>query len=258
MPQKRSNRSVDELVDIMVRNTLSNMFTFLMARVVAFYPEAMRADVQPLIITKNIEGRNVENSITTDLPIIFPNSKDIYVRTPLVKGDLVLVGYSTVALDEILSSNAPVLVNSKRRFSQKDGIVLGGYRFDSGAQTLTGESESIVIHRRSTNTVIKITPAGDVIVTGANQCSVQCKSSSIEASADISLKASSISLEAPSVSIKASNTDVSGKLAVAGESTFTSKVTAGQLTTKAGKDMDTHTHRYNPGPGEPTETSGPS
>lgn len=258
MSQKRSSRSVDELIGVMIKNNLANMYSMLMARVIAFYPETMRADVQPLLKTVNLDGIEVENSITTDLPVMYSSSADIYVRTPLVKGDLVLVAYSSVAIDDILNSTVPVKVNSKRKFSQKDGVVLGSYRFNNGPKTLTGDPESIVVHRRSTNTVVKITPSGDIIVTGANQINAECKTATITASGDTSVTASSVAISAKNVAIEAQETSISGNLSVGGTASVSGSITGGTITTASGIDMDSHTHNYRPGDGSPTATTGPN
>lgn len=258
MSQKRSSKGIDELIDVMIKNNLANMYSLLMARVIAFYPETMRADVQPLLKMVNLEGVEVENSITTDLPIMYSNSADIYIRTPLVKDDLVLVAYSSVALDDILNSNTPVKVRSKRKFSQKDGVVLGSYRFNNGPETLSGDAESVVIHRRSTNTVIKITPGGDVIVTGANQISAQCKTASVTSSGATSVEASNVAINASSVVIEAQETSISGNLSVGGTANIKGTLTGGKIKTASGKDMDEHTHNYRPGDGAPTATTGPN
>lgn len=258
MSQKRSSRSIDELIDVMIKNNLANMYSLLMARVIAFYPETMRADVQPLLKMVNLNGVEVENSITTDLPVMYSNSADIYIRTPLVKGDLVLVAYSSVAIDDILNSAVPVKVSSKRKFSQKDGVVLGSYRFNNGPNTLSGDAESVVVHRRSTNTVIKITPAGDIIITGANQINAQCKTASITSSGATDVSASNVSISAQNVAIEATETSISGNLSVGGTANVTGTLTGGKIKTASGKDMDEHTHNYRPGDGAPTATTGPN
>lgn len=257
--QKNSAKSVDDIIEAMINNKTKTWYTTLLARVLKFYPAEMRADVQPLLCTTNLDGVDVENSPTTNIPIIFPNTKDLYIRFPLAKDDLVLVVYSTVALDEILDSATPVKPKSLRRFSQKDGMVLGGYRFNGGEKTLNSDGESLIIHRRGAGTIIKLDPAGNITVSGANNIDVSCKSVVVKAadSAEVTTKnakinATTTTIKGSEVSINAKSTQVSGDLTVVGS------IKGGKILTAGGKNLDEHTHKYNPGPGAPTETSAPS
>lgn len=256
---ENNSKSFDDIVRAMVTNKSKTWYTTLLARVIKFYPEDMRADVQPLLCTTNLDGEEIENSPTTNLPVMFPNTKDLYIRFPLTKGDLVLVAYSTVSLDEILDSEAPVKPISSRRFSQKDGIVLGGYRFNSGVKTLGSDGDSLIIQRRKSGTIIKLDPEGNITIDKANNINVSCKTISVNAadSATVNTKSAAINatttiIKGSEVSINAATTSVSGDLTVAGS------IQGGKILTAGGKNLDEHTHKYNPGPGAPTETSTPS
>lgn len=240
----KSKKSLDEIIKLMIENKLATIYTSLPARVLKFYPETMRADVQPLLKTIDINGVAQDSSPTTNVPIIYPNAGDLYIRTPLEPGDLVLVQYSTVALDDILETNLPVKNTLKRRFSQKDGFVVGGYRFDKGAETLSGGAKDLVIHRRSTDTIIKLDASGNINISGANSISVEAKSASLEAP--------NVSVNASNINITASQTAINGNVTVSGS------LQAGSMVTSGGINLDEHTHNYNPGPGAPTATTSPN
>lgn len=239
-----SNKGLDEIIKLIVDNRLATVYTSLMSKVLAFYPETMRADVQPLLKTLDINGIEQDSSATTNVPVIFPNSGDFYIRTPLVPGDLVLVQYSTVALDYILESDRPVNPTIKRRFSQKDGMVLGGYRYDGGEKTLSGSSKDMIIHRRSTDTIIKFTESGNIEISGAKTVSAQCEKALIDSS-DTLIKSKQVTIDAPLTTFK-------------GQVVVEQTLTGGAIKSKAGKDLDNHTHKYRPGDGAPTDTSAPS
>lgn len=239
-----SSKSFDEIVKLIVENRLATMYTCLMAKVLKFYPEDMRADVQPLLKTTDINGVEQDSSPTTNIPVMFPNSGDLYIRTPLVTGDLVLVMYSTVALDYVLESDKPVNPTIKRRFSQKDGVIVGGYRFDGGTKTLSGSAEDLVIHRRSTGTIIKFTKDGNLEISGAKVIKAQCASATVE-SQSTTIKSNQVVVDSPLTHFK-------GKVIVDQD------LTGGAIKTASGKDFDTHKHPYKPGDGAPTDTGAPS
>lgn len=240
---QKHNLTVDGLVKLLIDQKLTSIYTALPAKVLKFYPEEMRADVQPLVAIVNEQGVEVPNSSTSNIPIIYPESKDIYVRHPLVPGDLVWVQYSTVALDDILASTNPVVPKSIRRFSQKDGVILGGYRYDEGSKTLAGRAEDLIIHRRSTNTTVSINKSGDVEIIGAKNVNVQAESV--------------VTLDVPQTVITG-NLSIQGAATVASTMVVTGAVTGGKMETSSGISLEDHTHNYRPGPGGPTPTSKPS
>lgn len=251
-----SSKTLDDIINTMVHTRLSNMYTMLPARVLKFYPEEMRADVLPLLQGTDINGVEQNSSPTTNVPVIFPNSKDIYIRTPLEEGDLVMVSYSTVALDELLETDVPTKPQSKRRFSQKDGVVLGGYRYDSGAKTLTGCDRDLVLHRRSTDTIIKITDSGNVEITGAKKILAECEELDVKASSNATIKSPTVKIDSETTTATG-NLVVEKSLTVAGGAAISGGLKGDSITTNKGTNMDNHTHDYNPGPGAPTSTTPP-
>lgn len=177
---KKSNLiEIDDLIKALIKDFADTVYTSLPARVVSFNTDTMRAIIQPLITHKDIHGQPQEYSVFSEVPVLYPNSADVYIRTPLNKDDLVFVSYSTVALDILMGINKPADPDSLRKFSLKDAFVVGGYRFDGGAKTLSGFSEDIVIHRRSTNTIIRFAKNGDLIITGAKKVQVDCQESEV-------------------------------------------------------------------------------
>lgn len=265
MKLKSNTIPIDDLIKHILKNKFEGIYSSLPARVESFNTETMRAVIQPLITHKDIHGNPQECTLFSEVPVLYPNSADVYLRTPLNKDDLVFVSYSSVAIDILLGVDKPADPGSVRKFSQKDGFVVGGYRYDEGSKTLSGFSEDVVLHRRSTDTIIRFSKDGDLIVSGAKKVQVECEQS------EVTCQTSSITGQKHTikglVDITGNTTikgivDITGATKITGAATVVGALsatlgisgsggefsvedgvmTAKGIKTKSGVDVDKHTH----------------
>lgn len=233
-----------------VEAVLTNMYTSLPCKVVEYYPQSMRADVIPMMLLKDPLSTEAtyKPSQLSNLPVIFPDDGDVYVRNPLKPGNLVMVSFSAVALDVLLSLDSPGDPVSKRRFSMKDGFVLGSYRFDSGTETSSDNSESFLIHRRSTDTTFAIDPEGNVAIAGVKTFSVNAENISLEAAERFTIFAKdtdivgedTMYIRGKDVALEGTKTTISSSE----PGTISGKFAGGAITSSKGVSIDDHVHDY--------------
>lgn len=250
----QESKGFDDLIEAMLDGRLDTMYTMTLAKVISFDAYNMRADVQPLLLVRDDLNKKMRRSaIARDLPVMFPCGSTFFMRWPIYAGDVVIVLYSTTSLDELLDTNDGAFPKSKRRFSEKDGIVLGGYTWNNGPRTTAAYGGDFIIFQRQLGSWFRMTEAGGMDI-NVKTLNINCTDMTVRSSGGVRVRANStIALESEAgVDITAPTTQVNGQMDV------TTAFTADSIKLHNGKDMNTHTHSYRPGDGSPTDTSGPN
>lgn len=211
---------------------LSKIHTIIPAVVLKFNPIKMEATVLPLG-RPVIAGKEVEPQPITRCPVCFLNDSTFAIRHPLTEGDLVIVGFSEVSLEKILTTKKPESVTKANRFNLSDGIVLG---------TIDGEYDEM-ISEHSEDLLIINKKTGHKIIFKAD--------GSIDTTVEIITALNATTINAPKAVITC-------KSVIASEKVEAPLVNGTDDVTFAGISGKGHSHKYTPGSGAPTDTSKPS
>lgn len=211
---------------------LNKIHTIIPAVVLKFNPTKMEATVLPLG-RPIIAGKEVEPQPITRCPVCFLNDSTFAIRHPLTEGDLVIVGFSEVSLEKILTTKKPESVTKANRFNLSDGIVLG---------TIDGEYDEMIAEH-SEDLLIINKKTGHKIIFKAD--------GSIDTTVEIITALNATTINAPKAVITC-------KSVIASEKVEAPLVNGTNDVTFAGISGKGHSHKYNPGPGGPTDTSKPS
>ncbi len=110
-----------------IESWLVGIHTAIPARVIAYYSEETRADVQPLISMQDEEGDVQERSIILGVPLQMPGSSTSLVNIPVKQGDIVLCVFSMRGLDAFKGGDGtPAAPTDFRMFDKRDAIAIPG------------------------------------------------------------------------------------------------------------------------------------
>lgn len=181
---------IDKIVDL----EIEQINTMIPGKIHKFYHERMRADV--IILAKQkLEGEEVEIPIILECPVIFPRVRDFYIRVPYKPGDVVYVGFSKHALDELLINGTSNGTKFNRMFSLDDAVVIGGLATETDSSINPNFVDDIVLESTKSGTLIKITPDGNIDIDKAKDVSCNCVNLNATASASTIIKSPTIKLD---------------------------------------------------------------
>lgn len=210
-----SLKNVKDIVD----NAINRINTMFVAIVESYNPLTGKITVLPKMVLKDKYGVFVERAVLFECPTCCIKSANFYIRVPYQIGDLVYVGCSQEALDDILQNNLPTIprISGVSRFRLTDAVVLGGIFADTEPPMLPNNADDLVMQNRLNGDVIALKQTGGVEVITSTKFEVT---------------ASEIVFNAAKMDMKSENTNISGKL------------TAGSVNTINGISLDNHTHTY--------------
>lgn len=113
--------------------TLQSIHTMIPGVIISYNPIKMEASVLPLG-RPVIKGKELEPQPIDRCPVCFSNGSTFSIRNPLKKGDLVIIGFSEVSLEKILTTKQPESTMKSPRFNLSDGIIIG---------TIDGENDTM-------------------------------------------------------------------------------------------------------------------
>ena len=210
---------------------LNKIHTLIPAVVLSFDPVKMEASVLPLG-RPVIAGKEVEPQPIDRCPVCFLNDSTFAIRHPLKKDDLVVVGFSEVSLEKILTTKKPESITRGNRFNISDGIVLG---------TIDGEYDKMIAEH-SEDLLIINKKTGHKIIFKAD--------GSIDTTVEVITALNATSIKAPKAIIVC-------RTLIANEKVEAPLVNGTTDVTFAGISGKGHTHKYIPGSGSSTDTSSP-
>lgn len=132
---------------------LNEIHTIIPAVVLEFNPVKMECSVLPLA-RPVVAGKEVEPQPIDRCPVCFLNDSTFSVRHPLVKGDLVVVGFSEVSLEKILTTKQPESVTKGNRFNISDGIVLGTIDGEYDEMIAEHSEDLLIINKKTGHKII--------------------------------------------------------------------------------------------------------
>lgn len=121
------------------------------------------SSIEYVIRSKVKVGDNTAPRVVS-VPIAVPKSGNTYILIPPKVGDVVLIGFSKYALDELLDNTNENTVDDPRRFNYTDAIILGGFFLSFDTAPDVGDGEVLINHESGSS--LKIDNNGDVVITG--------------------------------------------------------------------------------------------
>lgn len=114
-----------EFMNNLSGNITGGINSCMMGKIEKFDGKTMKADVVPLVRTKNKAGEIEEVSMLIEVPVSFLKAGPFLIRPPYKKGDIVLVIFADSDIENALLSGDISNPNSMRKHSLDDAIVVG-------------------------------------------------------------------------------------------------------------------------------------
>ncbi len=199
----------NKLIKDYVKTEVDSINTLLPAKIKRYYPSEMRADIV-LLNKVEVNGNISEQSCIYSCPVMLPKVAGFFIGMPYKEGDVVMVAFSQVALDDLLNSGEAEETKQNRRFSLDDGVVLGGVQIESKGTLANASDEDIVMENIDTGTIIKVKANGDIEINGSKNITVSneesinitTKDCKVEAGNDVYIKGKNIDVEGTNITLK--------------------------------------------------------
>jgi len=150
--------SLEELLRIAIESYIEEIHTSMPARVVSFDPEDQRVEVQPLVerLVETEDGGEICETLPpiTDVPVVFPRTKNFVVSFPIEEGDIVLLMFTERSIDKWLSTADGAITNPNDflRHDLSNAVAIPGVypfsqpitNFDNEALTIGQDGSTIV------------------------------------------------------------------------------------------------------------------
>jgi len=192
-----------ELFSRAIDTALNGVNTSIPGRIVEFYPEEFRADIQPLIRKSLPDGSTLDYPTILGVPVQYPSSDSSLIYFPLKRGANVLIVFSQCSTDNWLLSNSNGLFDpaDTSKFNLSDAFVIPGInpflksksKWDS--QTLTKDPSSVIIkHNVGTADEAEITISSSGEIGLQSLLPIKAKSTSFDSVGDVSAVLGSITM----------------------------------------------------------------
>lgn len=238
MAKNESNpTTLNEILDNWQAVTLNSIHTTIPGTILSFDPVKMEASVLPLA-RPVIAGEEVQPQPIDRCPVCFLNDSTFSIRHPLQKGDLVVIGFSEVSLEKILTTKKPESVTKNGKFNMSDGIIIGTIDGEYDNMPSDNAEDLLIINKKT----------GHKIVFKAD--------GSIDTTVEVITALNATSIKAPNAVIECKTVIATDNI-TAGKKVEAPMINGTTDVTFAGVSGKGHTHSYRPGDGSPTNTGAP-
>jgi len=141
-------------IETTVLTLLTSVHTSLPGRIETYDFSKQRATVKPLIKKKFLDETVLELPILTNVPVVFPRTKQSGITFPLERGDGVLLIFSERSLERWKASGREVEPGDPRKFDLSDGIAIPGL-FSFADANLANNDTDLQIHHSGQTVTIK-------------------------------------------------------------------------------------------------------
>lgn len=283
-------KAINDLID----NKLANAHTCLPGIVKTYDPSTKRANIQPALKRKYIDGNLVSLPIIPNVPVGFMQTQTSIISVPVKPGDDVLIIFSERSIDNWKTQGGEAIPDDVRKFNLSDAFAIpivkplgaglaadpgdairienilslgrfhedGQIKFENPNASIDIGADGTITSTNAIATQI-IAPDGTVTITNTNGSLVLSPAGTITFTTPAGTMTmgsnGSVNITTPNAEL---DMDVAGKVEI-GKSTATIiNLGAGTepvlLGTTATTTYDGHTHTYNPGGGGATQTGSPS
>ncbi len=185
-PKRKYPFNLAELLNNWKFIMFNQIHTQLPGVILSFDHVKMEASVLPLA-RPIINGKEIEPQPIDRCPVCFLNDSTFSVRHPLQKGDLVIIGFSEVSLEKILTTKKPETVTQNGKFNYSDGIIIGTIDGEYDEMISENSSDLLIINKKtghkiifkadgSIDTTVEIITALNATTINAPNAVIKCKS----------------------------------------------------------------------------------
>ncbi len=136
-------------------SSMQNVHTCIPATIVDYDFSVQKASVLPSVKITLSDGTVLSQPIISNVPVIFPRSKNASLTFPLEKGDGVLLVFSERCLDNWLASNTDEVEEIiNRRFDLTDAIAIVGLS-SIVTQSLGTKDDLVLVYKNSSVKILK-------------------------------------------------------------------------------------------------------
>ncbi len=149
-----------------IKESINKIETMFVGVVTGVDYERNRYGVQPILKHTASDGNLIDMPILANCPMCFTKTKDFYIRSPYVIGDVVYVGCSKDSIDESIQSNQPVenRNNGVSKFRLIDGVILGGVMTDEEPVLDSEYTEDFIIQNRQNKDLVVIKKSDGILM----------------------------------------------------------------------------------------------
>lgn len=148
---------------------MAGIHTALPGIVKSYDPETQKAEVQPAIKKKYRDGETESMPIITGVPVMFPRVGNASLTFPIEDGDTVLLIFAERNIENFLNQGGEQEPADNTKFSLSDAVALPGlFPFTEDNPDPAGEDLTL----KFGDSEIRMTPDGDITITGTNSISV--------------------------------------------------------------------------------------
>lgn len=223
-----------DLVNAAIEERLAELHTAMPARIMEYDPAKQEAVVQPLIKRRYYDADNnpkglVDQPPIVAVPVVFPSAATGIISFPIKKGDIVLLIFSELSVDNFNFSDGQSTVDPDdfRRFHYSDAIAIPGlYPFN---RAIGSDPDNLAIRFNvgGNESSIKFKPNGDVQITTSGKTIVNATGT-----AEVTAASATVNC----------NTTINGNLNVNGNIECSQTVTGTTDVIGGGKSLKTHPH----------------
>lgn len=155
-----------DIVKQAISSYLNSIHTCLPAKIIDYDFTLQKANVQPVLNKKFLNGDTPQMPVISNVPVVFPRGGGFNMSWPLNPGDTVLLVFSERSMDNWLQTGGIVTPLDPRKFDLSDAIAIPGlipFSEPSGIQ----DNESFMIRNGSAR--MKISPDGTYCFHGATE-----------------------------------------------------------------------------------------
>jgi phage baseplate assembly protein gpV len=229
-----------KIVKSMLDNIKQTINTLFLAIVEEYNVETGRITVIPKLKMLDNYGNYIDRAMLFECPTCCIKAQNFYLRIPYKKGDIVYVGCSQEALDDLLLNGETSATNldGVSRFRLTDAVILGGIFVDTENKMTSENPDDFIIQNRDNNDIIILKKSGGVQVKTSSK--FQIDASEVEINADtMNMNVGTTTTNGNSITQNVSTTTNTGNVEVTGA------LKAGTIdSTGKGISLDNHTHTY--------------
>lgn len=152
-----------DILRLAFNSFMDGVHTCIPGSIQSFDPLTKKASVKPLV-QKKFENETLSYPVITNVPVVFPGTKDVVLSFPLSAGDGCLILFSEVSLERYLSSaGEEVEPGETRKFALSDAVCLPGL-FPFGSPGAVGDGLALQVKYKTTE--IRIDDTGITLKSG--------------------------------------------------------------------------------------------
>lgn len=243
------DRSVGyKVVKNMINNNNNEINTMFLAIVDNYDIQTGKITVIPKLKMLDNNGEYIDRALLFECPTSCIKAQNFYLRIPYKRGDVVYVGCSQEALDDLLLDNRTNVssLEGVDRFRLTDAIVLGGIFVNSENKMTSEYPDDFVIQNRDNNDIIVLKKSGGVQVKTSTKFQIDADNVEINAK-NMTMNVQSTTTNGSSITQNVSQTQNSGAVVITGALSANTIDSTGK-----GISLDNHVHSYE----KPVHSSG--